>query len=187
MKFAFVSVLMFFAILVLNVRLKTPGHIATVRTYFSPRDITFDVLSSDGFQQPRCIRGVVLQSVLSRSLSCGSLKTFAIAVRRTRLKGHLLCWPKLYRCKQSNLSPELHPLVGGLVYVFCSLTRNRSITHPFLASVWWRRWSHSLYRQWSWTSYYCVEVWFVWLEARYARRHWGHGGSELPEFDRWCK
>ena len=80
-----------FAILVLNVRWKTPGHIATVRTYFSPRDITFDVLSSDGFQQPRCIRGVVLQLVLSRSLSCGSLKTFAIAVRRTQLKGHLLC------------------------------------------------------------------------------------------------
>ena len=58
---------------------------------FSHHEIMFDVLSSDGFQQPRCIRGVVLQLVLSRSLSCGSLKTFAIAVRRTQLKGHLLC------------------------------------------------------------------------------------------------
>ena len=51
---------------------KTPGHIATVRTYFSPHEIIFDELSSDGFQQPRCIRGVVLQLVLSRPLSCGT-------------------------------------------------------------------------------------------------------------------
>ena len=117
MKFAFVSVLMFFAIIVLKVRLKTPGHIATVRTYFSPRDITFDVLSSDGFQQPRCIRGVVLQLVLSHSLLwisenlCNSRSSHPI-------ERPFVLLTEAYRCKQSNLSPELHPLVGGLVYVF---------------------------------------------------------------------
>jgi hypothetical protein len=58
-------------------RFKTPGHIATVSTHLSPHEIMFDELSSDGFQQPRCIRGVVLQLVLSRLLSCGIIEIFS--------------------------------------------------------------------------------------------------------------